>query len=263
MGKLLQIIKETLSDYKVIVSPHPIHYRRPYGISNLDSAMSEASRVKASPVSALEPDEKSLDEISEKLTKDRPKISETQAGHVEDYTTDETGSSYHINTSLIDAHNNGTHPEGDMIYEDKRIHRTISKLTENPIGHSVDLYSGVGFDPEKLLGGSSNSILHLPAHTSTTHSPLVALKHAMDNRPRTGKGNGNAGNTAHIIKISTTPKTKGFHVGDLSEFNNERETILPAKTNLIHSHTTMHTDENNPNIKVKIHHFAVHSQEND
>ena len=253
MISLLETVNLILSESTECVVPElPVHYRDPY---DLRATVSEASLIRD-----LEPSKESLDETSKKLTAARPKTTKKQKEHIENYTDDSDIASYHVNHALIDAHKNGTDPEEDMIDEHKEVHRTVSRLASNPLGHKTELYSGVGFDPKKLLGGSAGSTLHLPAHTSTTHSPLVALQHGIRTRPRTGPMG--MGKTAHMIKITTTPTTKGFHVGDLSSHKNEQETVLPAGTTLKYSHTTMHNVQENPQfpVKVRLHHFTVQSQ---
>lgn len=246
MISLLERVNLILSESTGCVAPHPVHYRfiPPFTVS-------EAFLIRD-----LEPSNKNLNEISKKLNEARPKITNRESGHIKSYTGKDP-SSLSINESLIEAHNTRQPP--NMSSEDEKVHRSILRLSSNPIGHSVDLYSGVGFDPKKLLG-AAGSTLYLPAHTSATHSPLVALQHAIQNRPRTGPMG--MGKTAHMIKITTTPTTKGFHVGDLSSYKNEQETVLPAGTTLKYSHTTMHNVQENPQfpVKVRLHHFTVQSQ---
>jgi hypothetical protein len=194
--------------------------------------------------------------ISDKLhSAQKVKPNATQKRHLLHYTggsyANEENGSYNINKKLIDNHKNGHEPTTGMKGMDKRVHETIAHLSNHPLGHDVHLYSGVGFNPKKAAQKSKNSIIHLPAHISTSHSTDIASDFASQ---KTGH---------HIIHIDAKAHHKGYHIGKYSDMDHEHETVIPAGTKLKYSHTTNHSTGNRftGRVKLQVHHFTIHSQD--
>ena len=135
------------------------------------------------------------------------------------------------------------------------VHDTIKKHAK-PAGMEVHLYSGTGpTDFSALAKKSKDGILHSPAHISASHDKHVADEFAFHGDRTKGK---------HMIKIHVQPHDKILHISKLSQFPEEKETIIPAGTKLKYSHTEdghigdKHLAAGKP---IKIHHFTIHSQE--
>lgn len=153
---------------------------------------------------------------------------------------------------LIYNHKNGHEPTHGMSDEHKEVHHSISNLSKQKLGKEVHLYSGVGFNPKTSAKKSKDSILHLPAHISTTHDAYVASNFADTAHSDYNKGR-------HMIHIHAKPSDKGYHLGKYSDAEEEHETVIPAGTKLKYSHSTVH--KGGSGAKVNVHHFTIHSQE--
>lgn len=194
-------------------------------------------------------------EISKKLHSTQVPPTKTQKDHIRDYTEGEEGGIYsqELNHALIQNHKNSKPETEGMDSHVKKIHNTISKLTKHPIGHQVHLYSGVGFNPKAAAKKSKDGIIHLPGHISTTHD-IETAKSFADSSWFNDNTNGR-----HIIHIDAKPSDKGYHVDKYSAHHGENETVIPAKTKLKYSDSTMARDA--WGTKYHIHHFTIHSQE--
>lgn len=128
-----------------------------------------------------------------------------------------------LNNSLID----GQYPTEDNLETHRAIHRN-----SRPVGEHLTVYSGSGINLEEVAKKSKDGIVHLPAHTSTSTSEVVASAFGHKNR------------------INLKPDDKGLYVNHLSSLG-EKELILPAKTRLkYHGRDELDTPT-----------FSVHSQE--
>jgi hypothetical protein len=200
-----------------------------------------------------EEQKKHHEEHSKKLSSTQVTPTEKQKEHIENYTSNSMSGngSTDINNALINNHKMGRPSTHGMSKVDAETHQTITKLTKNPIGHETHLYSGTGFDPRAAAHKSKNGIIHMPAHTSTSHNAMTA-SHFAD------MAHENHGTGRHIMHIHVKATDKGYHVGEHSETPEEHETILPAGTKLKYSHSTEHHDDDGN--KYHVHHFTIHSQ---
>ena len=133
-------------------------------------------------------------------------------------------------------------------------HNAIMKLVK-PMDMELHVYSGVQKDLGELARQSKDHILDHPGHMSVSHNPAVARDFAV--RANTGNSM-NWTDHAHIAHIHMKPENKGLHVGYISRYPDEYETIIPAGTKLKYSHSTEHKSGLYKNIHV--HHFTIHSQ---
>jgi hypothetical protein len=161
-------------------------------------------------------------DVSKVLKKYRPKFSNGQRVNVAHY-TQESGD---LNRSLITKHLHKTPIEDHH----RPVIKDLDKLTKNPIGQSLHVYSGIGFNPaEHIKDHEGVKKLHLPAYTSVTHDKETAHNFSEQNLNQHDK---------HILHIHMKPEDRGFHVGELSSWvaKPQHETILPRNTKLhIHS----------------------------
>lgn len=198
-----------------------------------------------------------VDKISEKLHSTQQAPTKSQKKHIFEYTEGygsiDTSLSHELNSHLIDNHKNNRPSTHGMPYGVKTTHNAISKLAKQPLGHHVHLYSGVGFNPREAVEKSKDSIIHLPAHISTTHDVRIAKTFAENNQDI------DSDSGLHIIHIEAKPTDKGYHIGKHSNMLAENETIVPAGTKLKYSHSSTHHDGTDNQFHV--HHFTIHSQE--
>jgi hypothetical protein len=187
----------------------------------------------------------SSDSISEHLqTHQKIKPSKEQSKYIKSY----THSSRHLNRMLIRKHN-----VNDDFEDNKENIKHLDSATNQPIGHELHVYSGIGFDPSKHIS-KEKPIIHLPAYTSVTHDKNIAHSFASRN-PMTEHHK----NTYHILHIHMKPRNKGIHVDHLSEHEDEHETILPRNTKLkVHPVPDKHIIHG---VEHHIWHATVHSQE--
>jgi len=164
------------------------------------------------------------DDINDKLQQTssikRENLTQKQLNAAIDY----TGGSSDLNRNLIDSHKNG---EKIHKYHENTING-LDSLTRQPIGHSLHVYSGIGFDPRNHVG--SNGHLHLPAFTSATHDKHVAQSFSKTSYP--GSDYDMKPNESHSIHIELHPHDHAAHVSHISGFPSEKETMLPRGTTL-------------------------------
>ncbi|NDB84299.1 MAG: hypothetical protein EB127_16575 [Alphaproteobacteria bacterium] len=164
--------------------------------------------------------------------------------------------SSNINRKMIENHKNGLNPTSGFTSDESKVHSTISKLANHPIGHEHSVFSGLGFDPRKVVDKKNNT-LYSPAHISTSHHPGTARKFANMHRDDYEKGN-----EAHLMHIRLKPTDKAYHVGKYSKESSEHETIIPAGTTLRYLGSTYHKDPDEgdpdgPGVPWHLHHFEI------
>lgn len=239
--KKSKIKKKIISEKKTVVSDD----------SHLDNLPGQPRLKKDSDIDLH------VDKISEKLHSTQQAPTRSQKKHIFAYTWGEGSKdnsiSHELNNHLIDNHKNNRPSTHGMPSDIKSTHTAISKLTNQPLGHHIHLYSGVGFNPQEAAEKSKNSILHLPAHISATHDVRIAKTFAEINHDMYSDSG------LHIIHIEAKPADKGYHIGKHSNLHVENETIIPAGTKLKYSHSTTHHD--GADNQFHVHHFTIHSQE--
>ena len=185
----------------------------------------------------------SLKDLSDTLhnatTKNIPK---SDLEHIHRYTAgsdrDRTGS-YRLNKALADGK--------DIHINDMPSHRAIMQHSK-PSGHEFHAFSGTIRNFSKLAPHSKDGILHLPAHTSTSHSYHVAKHFAEE------KMSDNNKDETHVLHIHIKPHDKILNTSHITEYHGEHESIIPAGTKIKHTGTSEHDG-------IHIHHFTIHSQE--
>ena len=181
-------------------------------------------------------------ELSKELAKKAKPLSKKERETVAHYCDTSEG----INDSLLRAYKNKEEMEP---YFKERVEH-LDKVTRNPIGHDLHVYSGIGFDPREHVNSSGH--LHLPSYTSTSHSKETAhwFAHSDVERDREEKP------TKHILHIHLNPSDHAAHVSQHSGSPNEHETILPRNTTLkVHPKPTVLSDGTH------VWHAQVHHQD--
>lgn len=156
--------------------------------------------------------------ISKKLAEDHENhnMSSTHIHHITKYTQDSSD----LNRHLISRHKSKM--PIDEHFHDKI--KNLDEITNHEVGHHLNLYSGVGFNPHDLK--KSRGHMFLPAYTSLSHDKHVA---ASFSTPRTGS------TIHHILHIHMSPHDKARHISGQSTIHGEHESILPRRT-LLHVH---------------------------
>jgi len=195
-----------------------------------------------------EDDESELsDEHINKLThKDRNAVDAyVNGGHHNDQHSDEeeTSGSHDVNKHLIDSHNKGVAPQKNFHFKrdsigipDKHLHidHLDDALAKNKLKAPLSTYSGVSFDPSKMI--DKQNTLHMPAYTSSSTNRAVAVKYAV--KTPTGR---------HILHIEHPKGSTGLYIGDDDTFGGfgDKEHISPRNMQLhinpipeIHTHGT-------------------------
>lgn len=148
----------------------------------------------------------------------------THRTHLFNY-TESSDHSRLLNNTAIHAHNFG---EADLAEH----HRTLLHDLDNAIEHTrrplpeeTHVYSGVKWEP-KLNEGDT---VHLPAYTSTSLNPNTSGGYAHDFN---FKHDGNKSSREQHILHFHLPEgyDKGTYVGGISEFEGEKEYLLPRNT---------------------------------
>ena len=179
-------------------------------------------------------------------------------GHLKRDVTDYTGKTSGEGSSVIN--NALLNPKKSMGWRTHGMAKRLHKATSQPIGHDVNLYSGVHSDPRKWEKSDDGST-RLRAFTSMTHDKKIA--HIFAHQWTEGKKASTSGKKGqvHIIHLHAKATDHGLHVSHHSSFN-EHETVLPADT-----HIKPHPDFKGPEVhvasdgtKVHIHHFVIHRQ---
>lgn len=154
--------------------------------------------------------------------------------------------SYSLNNKLVEGQ--------PLTGSDRHMHDAIMKHAK-PSGYEFHVFSGTSRDFEAISKNSKDRVIHMPAHTSTTHSLPIAREFACTKFDTPQRGD-----YPHLIHIHVKPHDKVLHVSKYApkEFSKEHETIIPAGTKLKYSHSSNHSDGLD---KYRVHHFTIHSQE--
>ena len=232
IGKKLKPV--SLSGKKAYVPAEPIHFKSP---ARKSSKKETASSIKENadeqlPHSSSIPNlNRHLGEspriVSLKLFKNLERtapLNKDEVKHLHAYTANSS-----VNHDLVDAHHNGTSVPAKHAEAIKH----LDSATRRPIGKEVHLYSGLGFNPGETRDTEGH--VHLPAYTSTTHDAKTALRFA---RPL------NTGGDSHVLHIHAQPSDKGVNVENITDNEEEHETVLPRNTRIkIHPKPTVYRHE--------------------
>jgi hypothetical protein len=188
-----------------------------------------------------------------------PKLNSSEKEDVESYTGKKGRGSGEINNTLLK-------PKSPIHYSEYGFAKRLHKATSRPIGHNINLYSGVYSDPRKWQKESDGST-KLRAFTSLTHDKKTA--HVFAHQWSEGKKASPEGKKGkiHIIHLHAKANDLGLPVMKHSDFE-EHETVLPPDTH-IKPHPDYVNDKgvHEPEIhtgsdgtKIHIHHYVIHSQ---
>ena len=136
-----------------------------------------------------------------------------------------------------------------------KLQSTIDGLDDAVKKHSIqnnyDVYSGLSFDPRDHL--NQDGIMNSPAYISTTHNKEKAYEFGHD------AADASKQKELHIMHLHLKSGDPAFHVGNLSRFPEEQETILGRNTNLRYMGTQSYRSGSvlNKDQVTHVHHFAV------
>jgi hypothetical protein len=135
--------------------------------------------------------------------------------------------------------------EGHDNHEPAKLDKALNK----PLSHPLHVMSGVRFHPGEIAAQHPDSLVHLPAYTSTSIHPKIA--HEFSEYRAEGM---------HHLHIHMQPGDKGAYVAhhaDTSE--HEHEFVLPRATTLkVNPKPDIHEDADG--TKQHIWHATIHSQ---
>lgn len=241
---------DKLSDKKAYVPIEPVHFK---GSTRKTGKKKTASNIK-------EDDDSQLPHLSDMPTNLNRRLGETprlvslklfknlertnplnkdEIEHLRKYTADSS-----VNHDLVGAHHSGN--PLPTKYDEHIKH--LDSATGRRIGKEIHLYSGLGFNPGRVLDADGH--LHLPAYTSTTHDTNTALRFA---RPLNTEGE------SHILHIHAGADDKGVNVENITDNDEEHETVLPRNTRLqVHPVPTIYRHEGG---KVHVWHARIVKQD--
>lgn len=160
--------------------------------------------------------------------------------HINSY----TGGSRILNKALYQAHANGEKAPTEVrgfthTHEVKKLDQALSR---NKLPSDLHVFSGVGFDPSLKAAKHPEHHLHLPAYTSTSIKKSVARNFAANQgneKPELQKG----GVKGHILHIHLPKGHAGAYIDKESNYQGEKEFLLPRATTIkIRGHSD-HRDE--------------------
>jgi hypothetical protein len=149
------------------------------------------------------------------------------SSHVVNYTK----GSGDLNRALLRSHKSGNSDiePNDSIsdyiskYEAERHNKTkngINKaITSIPAPKDFDTYSGIGFDPRRIM--DENNVIHSPAYLSSSIDPRIAHSFSTELDSNTGKSprDNDSEIEKHILKIPVKQyQTNGAYVDSISHF---------------------------------------------
>ena len=133
-----------------------------------------------------------------------------------------------VNMHLIESHKNKTQPKPYFSFDDGDggsvelvLAHLDDALKQNKLKEQLITYSGIGFNPAKLM---QNNKLHLPAYTSSTTNRSVSLLYAAPDH------DGNR----HVLQIKHPKGATGFYIGDNDAYSpfGQKEHIMPRGVTL-------------------------------
>lgn len=158
----------------------------------------------------------------------------------------DSGSKF-VNDHLIRAHKSGKAPKKEFTFGPDPDYATVLNvddldhaLKQNKLEKPLTTYSGIGFNPQKLM--KDNGLVHLPAYTSSSTHRGVALMYA----------NADENSDYHVLQIKHPAGSTGLYIGDNERFSSfaHKEHLMPRGSNIkINPTPEIHTD----NLGNKIH----------
>ena len=229
------IQKKKLSSKKAYIPTEPVHFKfstRKTNKKETSSNIKEDAGSELPHLSDMPNLNRRLGEtpraVSLKLFKNLERtnpLNKDEIEHLRKYTANSG-----VNHDLVDAHHGGK--SIPTKYAEHLKH--LDSATGRSIGKEIHLYTGIGFNPGRVIDTEGH--LHLPAYTSTTHDTKTALRFA---RPLNTEGE------RHILHIHAEADDKGVNVENITDNEEEHETVLPRNTRLkIHPVPTVYRHEN-------------------
>lgn len=201
----------------------------------------------------------SSDQISARLRSEHPDVSKEHRGILNYY----TDSSSELNNSLLNK--NSVSPAAAEVHQ-KTASILDKIIKKHPIHSELNTYSGVGFDPRDHL--DEKGTMHSPAFISTTHDPRTAEHFSQSKFVDRARGGGDSNEARHIIHFHLKPGDPATHIGTLSYYPTEHETLIGRGVKLEHLGTTEYDDSafgktvhGRTHGKVIIHHMRIHRPE--
>lgn len=146
-------------------------------------------------------------------------ISTVSPKEIHDYTIDSHG----LNQHLIQSHKN---KEKISKYHDAI--KNIDKITNKQSGHDIHLYSGIGYDPKKIMKKKGH--VFLPSYTSLSRSKHIASVYTKGHPRENTKINDYHILHLHVKKTDKIHHTPDNHGAGNDERDYQYESILPRKT---------------------------------
>jgi len=185
--------------------------------------------------------------VSDELIKSSPNLNDHETYAIKYY----SAGSGPLNQELLD-HHNGKIDKISSKHEE--LARHIHTATSHPIGHELDTYSGLGFDPRNHVGTSGH--LYSPCPISTSNSKSVA--HGFTSSSISGTDI--KPKERHILHVHLQPHDHALHIEHLTYNPGEYETMIPPKTTL-HIHHTPTILHHKNGDKIHIWHATIAHQQ--
>jgi hypothetical protein len=169
---------------------------------------------------------KNVDEVHRHLVS-KDKTTDADKGHIRNYTED----SKSLNTTLYQNAAKGIKTERHVNGHDTK--GIDAALSRNKLGHDLHVYTGTGFDPNKLASKHPERHIHLDAYTSTSIHKGIAKEFADSGDEH-----------MHVIHLHLKKGQKGKYIAHHSPGNEEEhEFLLPRNTTIkLHPEPTIHHD---------------------
>lgn len=150
---------------------------------------------------------------------------------VGDYTSDSSTFNHHLINRAVDLKATKNDPDHDT--HERIVNGFTDKMDKNLTTHKthtdLHVYHGASFNPGKEAAKSSDSLIHLPAYTSTTiHKAASGFFASPTNRRQDDHANDVV--DRHVIHFHVPEGHHGLYVGAHSEAGNEHEFTLPRDT---------------------------------
>jgi len=149
-----------------------------------------------------------------------------------------------VNKHLIKSHIDKTEPNKFFSFGESGLDLNLNDLDEalklNKLNAPLTTYSGIGFNPKKLM--TEKGLLHLPAYTSSTTNKAVALRYTVPDS-----------DGVHVLQITHHKGATGFYVGDNEDYSPfmQKEHIMPRGITLkINPVPEIHEDDEGNKLNV-------------
>ena len=166
---------------------------------------------------------------------DNSKYSEDEKKAIRRY----TGRSFALNHILLAKHHFGEQVP-DQVLQHSIKH--LDSVANRPVPRPVTVYSGLGFDPRKLM--DKDNKIHFPSYTSTSFDDGTAKSFA-----------NTINKEKHVLKLDLDTNNKGGAFGGYGDFE-VHEFLLPRNSRV----TIHHTEDGGldyVNRRILIHHGTV------